>query len=63
MPGVDFRLLRESIPLEDVLGELGFEAVQERGDVWRGVCPITGSSNPQSKAFKVDVSRQTSPRF
>ena len=55
MPGVDFRLLRERIAMQDVLRLLQFEATVRRGDQWRGPCPVHGSQNPRSRSFSVNV--------
>ena len=55
MPGVDFRLLREQIPMRAVLQQLQFEATVQRGDQWRGPCPVHGSKNPRSRSFSVNV--------
>ena len=55
MPGVNFQLLREQIAMRDVLGLLQFEPRVQRGDQWRGPCPVHGSRNPQSRSFSVNV--------
>ena len=55
MPGVDFRLLRERIAMQDVLQLLQFEPTFRRGDQWRGPCPVHGSRNPRSRSFSVNV--------
>ena len=55
MPGVNFQLVREQIPMPAVLQQLQFEATVQRGDQWRGPCPVHGSQNPRSRSFSVNV--------
>jgi DNA primase len=55
VPGVDFRLLRERIMMREVLRLLQFEPTVQRGDQWRGPCPVHGSSNPRSRSFSANV--------
>jgi DNA primase len=55
MPGVNYSLIRGQIKIEAVLQLLQFEATDERGDQWRGPCPVHGSKNPRSRSFSVNV--------
>ena len=55
MPGVNFQVLRERIAMRDVLRQLPFEAAVQRGDQWRGPCPVHGSHQPRSRSFSVNV--------
>ena len=55
MPGVNFRVLRERITMRDVLRQLPFEATVQRGDQWRGPCPVHGAHQPRSCSFSVNV--------
>ena len=59
MPGIDFRILRERITIQDVLALLGFKLVTRRGDQLRGPCPIHGSSSPRSRSFSVNLRLNT----
>lgn len=56
MSGVDFNTLRTGITMEQVLNQLGFEAVSRSGDQLRGPCPVDGSSSPDSRTFSVNLS-------
>lgn len=55
MPGVNFESIRAQITMQAVLQHLGFEATVQRGDQWRGPCPVHGSKNPRSRSFSVNV--------
>jgi DNA primase len=55
MPGVNFQLLREQIPMAEVLRQLQYEATVRRGDQWRGPCPVHGSHKRRSYSFSVNV--------
>ena len=55
MPGVNFQVVREQITMREVLRQLRFEATVQRGDQWRGPCPVLGSKNPLSRSFSVNV--------
>ena len=56
MPGVDFDVLRREITMQQVLNELGFQAIHCDGDQLRGPCPVHGSSSKQSRVFSVNLS-------
>jgi len=55
MPGVDFNILRQEITMEQVLNQLGFEAISRSGDQLRGACPVHGSTSPSSRSFSVNL--------
>lgn len=55
MPGVEFQFLRERITIREVLRLLQFEPTVQRGDQWRGPCPVHDSQNPRSRSFSVNV--------
>jgi DNA primase len=57
MPGVNFQVLREQITMQEVLRQLRFQATVQRGDQWRGPCPVHGSRNRRSRSFSVNVRR------
>ena len=56
MAGVDFNALRNEITMEQVLNQLGFEAISRSGDQLHGACPVHGSSTPKSRTFSVNLS-------
>jgi DNA primase len=55
MSGVNFQLVREQVTMHAVLRQLQFQAALQRGDQWRGPCPVHGSKNPRSHSFSVNV--------
>ena len=57
MPGIDFTLLRQQVPLTQVLDLLGFTATTRRGPQLRGPCPIHRSASPHSRSFAADVEK------
>jgi DNA primase len=57
MPGIDFTLLRQQLPLTQVLDLLGFTATTRRGPQLRGPCPVHRSTSPQSRSFAADVEK------
>jgi DNA primase len=57
MPGIDFTLLRQQLPLTQVLDLLGFAATTRRGPQLRGPCPVHRSTSPQSRSFAVHVEK------
>src|SRR5688572_1222520 len=59
MPGVDYARLREIIPIAQVLQLAGFEAVERSGDQVRGVCPIHGSTSPESRSLSANLRKNT----
>ena len=57
MPGIDFTLLRQQLPLTQVLDLLGFTATTRRGPQLRGPCPVHRSTSPQSRSFAAHVEK------
>lgn len=55
MPGIDLRLLRREITIQQVLDLLGFVPTARCGARLRGPCPIHGDCRPQSRAFSVHL--------
>lgn len=55
MAGIDFNALRNTITMEEVLNQLGFQPVSRTGDQLHGPCLVHGSSSPDSKTFSVNV--------
>jgi hypothetical protein len=51
MPLVDFRQARSEIRLGAVLGLLGWQARERRGEQARGACPPHGSRSPRGRTF------------
>jgi len=58
MPGIDYRQLRERIPMSQVLELLGFQPRRQNREQLRGPCPIHGSSDPRSDIFAVHLGKQ-----
>ena len=58
MPGIDYRKLRERIPMSQVLELLGFQPRRQNREQLRGPCPIHGSSDPRSDIFAVHLGKQ-----
>lgn len=58
MPGIDFALLRQHVPLAAVLDLLGFRATARRGAEVRGPCPVHGSRAPRSRSFAANLEKQ-----
>jgi DNA primase len=55
MPGVDFRELRASIPIAEILHLIGYVPVHQRDDQVRGPCPIHRSRSRTSRVFSVNL--------
>lgn len=55
MAGIDFNALRDTITMEEVLSQIGFQSVSRTGDQLHGPCLVHGSSSPESKTFSVNV--------
>ena len=55
MPGVDFQRVREMIKMSDVLKQLAFAPIEERGNQQRGACPVHKSSSSNSRSFSVNL--------
>lgn len=58
MPSIDYRAVRDAVPLRRVLELLQFTPVRRRGDELRGACPIHGSHSPRSCSFAANVRKQ-----
>ncbi len=41
---LDYRRLREQVPIEEILGRMSWEATERRGDQLRGACPLCSPS-------------------
>lgn len=59
MPGIDYRAVREAVPMEKVLELLHFVAIKVRGDEHRGPCPVHRSRSSTSRVFSVNLRDQT----
>jgi DNA primase len=57
MPAIDYRAARTSIRLLDVLALIAYQPVQQRGEQWRGPCPLHGSHTATSRVFAVHLSK------
>ena len=57
MPGVDFDVLCKEITMQQVLDEIGFQAIHRNGDQLRGPCPVHGSTSKHSRVFSVNLSQ------
>lgn len=57
MPGINFRQLREEIPMVHVLDLINFECVHRRGEQWYGYCPLHESESKHRRAFSVNVEK------
>jgi DNA primase len=57
VPGIDFRQARSEVRLAEVLGLLGWQACQRRGEQVRGPCPVHRSRGPRSRSFAAHLGR------
>jgi DNA primase len=57
MPLVDLRQARGEVRLGWVLGLLGWQARECRGEPVRGACPLHGSTSPRSRSFSAPLGR------
>ena len=55
MPGVDFDIVRASIPIAQVLELVGFVALARTGNQLRGSCPLHRSTSTNSRTFSVNL--------
>ena len=55
MAGIDFNMLRNTISMEEVLHEIGFQPVSRSRDQLHGPCLVHGSTSPDSKTFSVNL--------
>jgi DNA primase len=58
MPGIDFTLLRQQLPLKPVLDLVGFTATTRRGPQLRGPCPLHGPTRPRNRSFAAHLEKQ-----
>ena len=58
MPGIDFTLLRQQLSLAQVLELVNFKAATQRGNEWRGPCPVHGSRSLSSRSFAANVEKR-----
>ncbi len=63
MPGIDYRELRQRVPMAQVLNLIGFEATWRRGPQLRGLCPIPGCRSASRPTFSVHLTRHVYRRF
>lgn len=57
MSGIDFTLLRQQLPLAQVLDVLDFTPTSQRGPQLRGPCPVHGSTTPHSRSFAAHLQK------
>ncbi len=62
MPSIDYKSLREQISIREVLDLIAYQPLSERGDQWRGRCPVHDSQSllspsNRSRAFSVSLSK------
>jgi DNA primase len=55
MPGIDYRQLRGSISIAEILQLIGFVPAQARGLQLRGPCPVHRSRSRRSRVFSVNL--------
>jgi DNA primase len=55
MAGVDYRVLRTEITMEEVLNQLGFVPTSQSGDQLHGPCPVHGSTSASSRSLSINV--------
>ena len=55
MPGIDLKLLRDRIAIQQVLELLDFAPTSRQGARLRGPCPIHGDSSLRSRVFSVHL--------
>jgi len=57
MKYVDFRLLREKVPMSAVIELLGYVPRSNKQGQLRGPCPVHQSKSPTSRVFSVNLAR------
>jgi len=50
---IDFGALKRAVPMHEVLRLLGWHAIEQHGEEYRGPCPLHGASGPRSRSFAV----------
>lgn len=59
MPGIDFRQLRATTSMAEVLQLIAFQPRSKRDGQWRGPCPIHGSASEDSAVFSTNLTKKT----
>lgn len=54
---IDYRALRNQIPMERVLDLIDYHPTSRRGEQLRGACPLHAPENPNPRCFSVDLTR------
>jgi DNA primase len=54
---IDYRALRDQIPMERVLDLIGYQPTSRRGGQLRGACPFHSPEPPDPRSFSVDLIR------
>lgn len=54
---IDYRALRQQIPMERVLELIGYHPTSHRGRQLRGPCPLHAPKHPHPRSFSVDLTR------
>ncbi len=57
MPAIDYRMLRGSIRLAQVLELIDYEPRTRQGQQLRGGCPLHGSRSPTSRSFAAHLGK------
>ncbi len=57
MPAIDYRTLRSSIRLAEVLELIDYEPRTRQGQQLRGRCPLHGSRSPTSRSFAAHLGK------
>jgi len=62
MPSIDFKSIREQVPIDQVLDLLAYEPFSRQGDQLRGPCPVHDLQSPlaqsnRSRVFSVNLSK------
>ena len=57
MPAIDYRTLRSSIRLAEVLELIRYEPRRRQGQQLRGGCPLHGSRSPTSRSFAAHLGK------
>ena len=55
MNWIDYAAIRSRIPMVQILAMISFRPTYQRGDQWRGLCPVCHGSN--DRCFSVNVQR------
>jgi DNA primase len=54
---IDYRALRNQIPMERVLDLIDYHPTSRRGEQLRGACPLHAPETPNPRCFSVDLTR------